>query len=108
MQSNAAGKVPDLIATGKTRCHDDRLAAGFTEGGKEPLFTDRLRNLVMLFFVAERPGHPAAARVEVNNFCTRDAAQKAQRGFHTCERALVAMSLDENPLCSNRGFYITV
>ena len=67
MHGMDAGAVEDLLATGGTWCRDDAwrdvvsIGDGFSYGREQHHLADGQRGLVMLFFIAERACHAAAA-----------------------------------------------
>ena len=67
MHGMDAGAVEDLLATGGTWCRNDAwrdvvsIGDGLANGGEQHHLADGQRGLVMLFFVAERACHAAAA-----------------------------------------------
>ena len=63
MGGGHAGVVPDLLAAAKARYHRQGIAS-VTNGRKQPLLSDGPGHLVVLYFVPERAGHPAASTVD--------------------------------------------
>src|SRR5262249_28651681 len=96
VQGGAAGEVLDLQPAREARGDDDRVRGGLAQRREQPLFADEARHLVILLLVAERPGHAAAAGVEVEDLGPGNAPQKAQQWPHADQGALVAVALDED------------
>jgi hypothetical protein len=57
----ADGEVFDLLPVGDTGDGDHGFLLSRVDRGEEAFFADLARDLVMLGFVAERSGHPAAS-----------------------------------------------
>ena len=75
MKGCPAREVLNLPPARETRSDDDGIVSGPAEGWKQPLFTDGARNMIMLCFVAERPSHSTATRVEINDIRSGDSMQ---------------------------------
>src|SRR4051794_39978871 len=93
-----AREVLDLQPAREARRDDDGLGIGLANRGEESLLADEARDLVVLLLVAERPGHPATAGVEVDHLGTGDAPQQLHQWADTDERTLMAMRLHEDTL----------
>jgi hypothetical protein len=88
--------VPDLLPTrDPSRC-DDRLLRFRTDGREEPQLADLHRQFVMLGLIAERASHAAASGVHLDDFSTRDAAQQRDCGRNSCQRLLVAVTVEKD------------
>src|ERR1043165_6332996 len=76
VQRCSSGEMLDLHATREPRRDDDGFGIGLAQRREESLLANEPRKFVVLFFVAERAGHPATASIQIDNLCTRDTAQK--------------------------------
>ena len=61
VEGDASGGVLDLMTATRSRCRDQCIHASITNGGEKDEFADLLRHRIVLRFVAEGPGHAAAA-----------------------------------------------
>ena len=91
------GKVVDLLATGDAGDGDGRVAVRAPDGGKEPVLTHGLRDVVVLRLEAEGAGHAAAAGIDEFDVVAGDEAQCPHRGLAANERLLVAVRMQQDP-----------
>ena len=69
-----AVQVGDLMAAGGAGCHQDVAGLHGFDRGQQAAASDGFRNLVVIFGVAERSGHAAAACIEIDYGCGRGCA----------------------------------
>src|SRR6266576_440462 len=98
MERLPSREVLNLQPARKTRRDNDRVRIGRPKRRKQPLFADEPGDFVVLFFVAERPRHAAAAGVEIDNLRARDAPQQPHRWFHADQGTLMTVALHEDSL----------
>src|SRR5512145_1463917 len=90
----ATGQMLDLLATGNAGRDDLGLREGRLHCGRQPAVAECHRDFVMLALEAERPGHAAAARVDLLDLESRPA-QHPDRRRRADERFLVAVAVQQ-------------
>ena len=90
----------DLFGATEAVGDDGRLRV-IADGGQQDSVSERLRNLIFVFFEAEGPGHAAAAGVEQLDVGSSKAEQGDLVG-HPHSGAVMAVAMDENLLAELR------
>src|SRR5580700_7972848 len=97
MPRGPAGPVGYLLPAGDAGRRDDRVVRLRADGGEQAQLADAHRQLVMLRLEAERPGHSAAAGVDLDDLGARDAAQQRHGDSSPRERLLMAVPVEQDP-----------
>src|SRR6266446_3483700 len=98
-----SGEVLDLLAAGDPRRDQDDVGAGRTHGGRQAPVAEPDRDVVVLALEAERPCHPAAARVHLRHLVARPP-EGGDRGRRAHERLLVAVAVEQRlPVARREG-----
>src|SRR3569833_2222545 len=96
MQRFLAGEIENLMAARRPPSHYNR-GRGFLPHSRQQLpLPDDSRNLVVVLRIAERPRHPAATRVGIDNLGARNLPEKPQRRRDQPHRLLMTMSVKQN------------
>src|SRR3954451_14089086 len=97
MARGAPGEVADLLAARDPGRGDDDVGRLVAQRREQPQIADRPRDLVVLGLEAERPGHAAAARVELDDLGPRDPLEQRAGRLGADARLLVAVAVEDDP-----------
>src|SRR5438105_5812028 len=90
------GEMLDLMAAGGARRGQQLARLQRTSRRKQPPFANLLRNLVVVLRIAERAGHAAAARIEIDDRARRNAREQRLRGRDQPHRLLMTMAVQHD------------
>src|SRR5580692_3764516 len=103
MAGFASGGIGDLVAAARAVGGEQRVRRCRAHPRQYAELADLYRYFVMFGFIAERPGHAAARRVEGFDLEARDQPQRLYRGADGAECLLVAMPVKQCRLAFHGG-----